>query len=61
MAVAPITGMLRRTLILDLGIALGLGFVFGNAYWYGYHVPRTNMRDNFYKKLEEDRIAKRGA
>ncbi|KAK3347203.1 hypothetical protein B0T25DRAFT_584238 [Lasiosphaeria hispida] len=61
MAVAPITGMLRRTLILDLGIALGLGFVFGNAYWYGYHVPRTNMRDNFYKKLEEDRVAKRGA
>lgn len=25
---------------------------------YGYHVPRTNKRDNFYKKLEEERAAK---
>ncbi|KAK0644292.1 hypothetical protein B0T16DRAFT_460365 [Cercophora newfieldiana] len=58
MAVAPITGMLRRGLILDLGIGLGLGFALGNAFWYGYHVPRTNKRDNFYKKLEEERAAK---
>jgi cytochrome c oxidase subunit 7 len=28
---------------------------------YGYHVPRTNARDNFYKKLEEERAAKLGA
>ncbi|KAK0616531.1 hypothetical protein B0T14DRAFT_435852 [Immersiella caudata] len=60
MAVAPITGMLRRGLILDLGIGLGLGFALGNAFWYGYHVPRTNKRDNFYKKLEEERAAKLG-
>ncbi|KAK0751370.1 hypothetical protein B0T18DRAFT_426020 [Schizothecium vesticola] len=61
MAVAPITGMLRRGLILDLGIGLGIGFVFGNAYWYGYHVPRTEKRDNFYRKLEEERAAKASA
>jgi hypothetical protein len=24
---------------------------------YGYHVPRTNARDNFYNKLEEQRAA----
>ncbi|KAL1847837.1 hypothetical protein VTK73DRAFT_10253 [Phialemonium thermophilum] len=58
MAVKPITGMLRRGLILDLGIALGLGFVMGNAFWYGYHIPRTNARDNYYKKIEEERAAK---
>ncbi|KAK4168282.1 hypothetical protein QBC43DRAFT_201696 [Cladorrhinum sp. PSN259] len=56
----PVTGMLRRGLILDLSIALGLGFVFGNAFWYGYHMPRTNARDNYYKKLEEQRAAKQG-
>lgn len=25
---------------------------------YGYHVPRTQARDNYYKKLEEERAAK---
>ncbi|KXX81415.1 Cytochrome c oxidase subunit 7A [Madurella mycetomatis] len=58
MAIAPITGMLRRGLITDLGIALGLGFAFGNAFWYGYHVPRTVARDNYYKKLEDERAAR---
>ncbi|KAL2193314.1 hypothetical protein P885DRAFT_81396 [Corynascus similis CBS 632.67] len=60
-AVKPVTGMLRRGLITDLSIALGLGLVFGNAFWYGYHVPRTNARDNYYKKLEEERTARQGA
>ncbi|KAM7184971.1 hypothetical protein V8F33_012674 [Rhypophila sp. PSN 637] len=58
MAIAPITGMLRRTLILDLGTALGLGFVMGNVFWYGYHAPRTAKRDAFYAKLEEERASR---
>ncbi|KAK3942913.1 hypothetical protein QBC46DRAFT_339166 [Diplogelasinospora grovesii] len=57
-AIKPITGMLRRNLILDIGLALGVGFAFGNAYWYGYHMPRTNKRDNYYKKLEDERAAR---
>ncbi|KAI1821477.1 hypothetical protein F4861DRAFT_518549 [Xylaria intraflava] len=60
MAVQPITGMLKKGLLLDLGIGLGLGLVFGNAYWYGYHMPRTNGRDFFYKKLEAERAARLG-
>ena len=28
---------------------------------YGYHMPRTNARDNFYKKIEEERAAKASA
>ncbi|AEO59403.1 hypothetical protein MYCTH_111770 [Thermothelomyces thermophilus ATCC 42464] len=60
-AIKPITGMLRRGLITDLSIALGLGLVFSNAFWYGFHVPRTNARDNYYKKLEEQRAARQGA
>ncbi|KAJ2982750.1 hypothetical protein NQ176_g1180 [Zarea fungicola] len=57
MAVAPITGMLRRRLILDLSIGLGAGLVMANAFWYGYHVPRRNLRDDYYSKLEEKRAA----
>lgn len=24
---------------------------------YGYHMPRTNARDRFYEKLEQERAA----
>ncbi|KAJ8129465.1 hypothetical protein O1611_g4169 [Lasiodiplodia mahajangana] len=75
MAVKPITGMLKRGLIVDLSIALGIGTTMGSAYWrnkaiisfptnyaerYGYHMPRTNARDAFYKQLEAERAAKSG-
>ncbi|KAM9882934.1 cytochrome C oxidase subunit 7 [Verticillium dahliae] len=53
--------MLRRNLVLDLGIGLGLGFAMANAYWYGYHMPRTHARDNYYTKLEQQKAEKRGA
>ncbi|KAM3509279.1 hypothetical protein MY11210_006372 [Beauveria gryllotalpidicola] len=59
MAVAPITGMLRRRLIVDLGVGLGAGFLMANAFWYGYHIPRTTARDNYYSKLEEKRQAEK--
>ncbi|CAK7217719.1 Cytochrome c oxidase subunit 7A [Sporothrix curviconia] len=58
MAVKPITGMLRRTLITDISLGLGIGFVMGNAFWYGFHMPRTRARDNHYIKLEAERAAK---
>ncbi|KAH6985626.1 hypothetical protein BKA56DRAFT_669897 [Ilyonectria sp. MPI-CAGE-AT-0026] len=86
MAVRPVTGMLRRNLVLDLGIALvhleedasetltiramwlvggnnglisiiGSGFAMANVFWYGFHMPRTNARDNHYIKLEAERAA----
>ncbi|KAH8157501.1 hypothetical protein CIB48_g10743 [Xylaria polymorpha] len=41
MAVKPITGMLKRGLVVDLAIALGIGMTMGSAYWYGFHMPRT--------------------
>ncbi|OLN86330.1 Cytochrome c oxidase subunit 7A [Colletotrichum chlorophyti] len=58
--IKPITGMLRRNLVLDLGIALGLGFAAANVYWYGFHMPRTNARDNYYAKLEQQKAEARG-
>ncbi|TQN64590.1 Cytochrome c oxidase subunit 7A, partial [Colletotrichum shisoi] len=45
----------RRNLVLDLGIALGLGFAMANVYWYGFHMPRTNARDSYYAKLEQQK------
>ncbi|SPO07126.1 related to cytochrome-c oxidase chain VIIa [Cephalotrichum gorgonifer] len=59
MAIKPITGMLRRTFVVDLTIAGVIGFAMGNAFWYGYHMPRTNARDNFYRKLEQERAAEK--
>ncbi|KAL2260246.1 hypothetical protein VTK26DRAFT_5828 [Humicola hyalothermophila] len=58
MAIAPITGMLRRGLIADLSIGIGLGVIMASGFWYGFHVPRTQARDNYYRKLEEERAAR---
>ncbi|KAF2237954.1 cytochrome c oxidase family protein-like protein [Viridothelium virens] len=55
MAVKPITGMLRRGLVLDLSVALGLGVSSAYFFWYGYHVPAVRKRDNYYAKLENER------
>ncbi|QPG98168.1 hypothetical protein C2857_007329 [Epichloe festucae Fl1] len=55
MPAAQISGILRRRLILDLGIGLGSGFAMANLFWYGFHLPRTNARDAFYSKLEAER------
>ncbi|KAF1989801.1 cytochrome c oxidase family protein-like protein [Aulographum hederae CBS 113979] len=53
MAIKPITGMLRRGLVLDLSVAFGLGTSAGYFWWYGYHVPAVRHRDMFYAKLEQ--------
>ncbi|KAL2218365.1 cytochrome c oxidase family protein [Thermoascus aurantiacus ATCC 26904] len=55
-ALPPIKGMLRRSLVLDLSTAIGLGTSFGYLWWYGWHIPRVRARDNFYAKLEKERI-----
>lgn len=60
MPIKPIEGMLRRTLVLDLSIAGGLGTTFGYLWWYGFHLPRVRARDQFYAKLEDDRAKAAG-
>ncbi|KAG6189816.1 hypothetical protein E4U24_005039 [Claviceps purpurea] len=51
MAIAPITGMVKRRLISDLTIGIGSR--------YGFHIPRNNLRDDYYAKLEAERIEAR--
>ncbi|GAB1732362.1 hypothetical protein NU195Hw_g7306t1 [Hortaea werneckii] len=53
--VKPITGMLRRGLVLDLSVAFGLGTASGYFWWYGFHMPAVRRRDLFYAKLEDQR------
>ncbi|KAG9098312.1 hypothetical protein FS749_004122 [Ceratobasidium sp. UAMH 11750] len=53
MAIAPITGKLRKRLILDLSAALGLGVAAGYGYWYGIHLPSVRHREQFYVKLAQ--------
>ncbi|KKZ66819.1 cytochrome c oxidase subunit 7 [[Emmonsia] crescens] len=54
-AIKPITGMLRRGLVLDLSTAFGLGATSGYLFWYGYHLPRVRARDRLYARLEVER------
>ncbi|KAF9477587.1 hypothetical protein BDN70DRAFT_810453 [Pholiota conissans] len=55
MAIAPITGKLRKRFWLDVGSALALGISGGYAYWYGYHLKALERQENYYVKLEKEK------
>ncbi|KAF8239409.1 cytochrome-c oxidase, subunit VIIa [Tricholoma matsutake] len=57
MAIAPITGMLRKRFWVDLSCALGLGTSIGYAYWYGVHLKALERQETFYVKLEKEKAA----
>ncbi|RDB20898.1 Cytochrome c oxidase subunit 7A [Hypsizygus marmoreus] len=57
MAIAPITGMLRKRFWLDVSCAIGLGVASGYGFWYGVHLKHLERQENFYIKLERERIA----
>ncbi|KAF2249453.1 cytochrome c oxidase family protein-like protein [Trematosphaeria pertusa] len=61
MAIKPITGMLRRAVVLDISVSLGLGIAAGYAFWYGYHVPAVRHRDAFYQRIEDERARALGS
>ncbi|RSH95380.1 hypothetical protein EHS25_000467 [Saitozyma podzolica] len=55
MPIAPIVGKLRKRLITDLSIGLGLGFAGGYLFWYTVHLPSMKKRDDFYLKYEANK------
>ncbi|EMD38958.1 hypothetical protein CERSUDRAFT_81752 [Gelatoporia subvermispora B] len=55
MAIAPITGKLRKRFWLDLTVSLGLGVSAGYAFWYGVHLPKVQKQEEFYLKLERQK------
>ncbi|KAF9512652.1 hypothetical protein BS47DRAFT_1345094 [Hydnum rufescens UP504] len=57
MPIAPITGKLRKRLILDLTSALGLGTASSFAYWYGVKLPSVRREEAFYIKYNAERAA----
>ncbi|CAD6572018.1 MAG: hypothetical protein TREMPRED_000436 [Tremellales sp. Tagirdzhanova-0007] len=57
MPIVPIVGKLRRKLIADLSIAMGLGVSCGYLYWYSVHIPAMKKRDDFYLKYEAKKLA----
>ncbi|KAK6465308.1 hypothetical protein DFJ63DRAFT_283685 [Scheffersomyces coipomensis] len=52
MAIAPITGTLRRKIFTDITIGFGCGFVLATAYWYLEHKPIVAKREAYYAKLK---------
>ncbi len=49
---APVLeGAGRRWFFRHLGIGLGLGFLFAEAFWRLHAVPRRSRRDQYYKEL----------
>ncbi|CAG8478725.1 3005_t:CDS:10 [Funneliformis mosseae] len=58
MAIAPITGKIRKVLITDVVVSFALGIGGGYAYWYGIHVPTIQQRDAFYAKLAREKQQK---
>ncbi|CDZ97233.1 cytochrome c oxidase family protein [Phaffia rhodozyma] len=59
--VPPSAGKLRRVIIFDITMALGLGTLGAYAYWYGSHIPDLRIRDEYYLKIEKDKAAARSA
>lgn len=57
MAIAPITGTLRKKIITDITIGFGCGFVLATGYWYLEHKPVVARREAFYAKLNAQKEA----
>jgi len=41
---------------LDLSVALGLGIAGGYYYWYGIHLKSLKKKEDFYLKLEKQKL-----
>lgn len=51
MAIAPITGMLRKRFWVDMSCALGLGTAIGYYYWYVYYCSSPVFFHSFIPKV----------
>ncbi|KAI6149513.1 hypothetical protein BKA82DRAFT_128202 [Pisolithus tinctorius] len=56
MPIAPITGMLRKRLWLDLSVGLGLGVTAAYGFWYGIHLKSLQRQEEYYLRLERSRV-----
>ena len=51
MAIAPITGTLKKRIILDIALGFSIGGTMASYWWWGYHKKLINRREDYYAKL----------
>lgn len=57
MAIAPITGTIKRRILADIAIGFTIGGVMGGYWWWGFHKQIINKREAYYAKLAEEKAA----
>ena len=51
--IAPITGALKKRIIMDILIGFSLGGALASTWWWGYHKKLIYKREAYYSKLSE--------
>ncbi|KIY51848.1 hypothetical protein FISHEDRAFT_70347 [Fistulina hepatica ATCC 64428] len=57
MAIAPITGMLKKRFLFDLGFGISLGISAAYGFWYMHHLKIHDWQAKYYLKLEQEKNA----
>lgn len=57
MAIAPITGTLKKKIVTDISVGFGCGFIMAFSYWYFEHKPLVQKREAFYAELKKQKEA----
>ncbi|KAG7195263.1 Cytochrome c oxidase subunit 7A [Scheffersomyces spartinae] len=55
MAIAPITGMLKKKIITDVSTGFLVGGVMAAAYWHYERDYVVNQREKFYAKMKAEK------
>ncbi|RCK66944.1 Cytochrome c oxidase subunit 7A [Candida viswanathii] len=55
MAIAPITGTLKRKIITDISLGFVAGFALAFLYWEVEHKPLIAKRDAYYAQLKKQK------
>lgn len=51
-------GLVQRSMVRDIGQAIGLAFVAGFAWRYFYSEPKRKRYEDFYKNFDAEKAAK---
>lgn len=52
-AISPITGTLRKRIVLDILTGFAIGGAMASYWWWGFHMKVINKREAFYADLAE--------
>ncbi|KAL6947033.1 Cytochrome c oxidase subunit 7A [Hanseniaspora vineae] len=55
MAIAPITGTLRKKIAMDISVGIVMGTAFGSLWWWGFHKKKIDAREAFYTKMAQEK------